>query len=622
LSANREGGFRTWHVPGLTPEIIYAAGLMQRLAREAEEASRNPQLEGEEVGGVLFGTTEGGQVRVTAARSLTCDHEHGPEFVLNANDERRLQQLVEEAGSDPALQDLTPVGWYRSRTRSEISLGSEDVALYDRYFPLPRQVALILRQRAGEATRAGFFFRPPKGTLRTDGSYLEVGTNAGTPAANVVTPTADAPEVSEFPAPEMFEQPPPEMLDHSVRRMSRGRFLLLAILGGVAAVVAAIGGFLWGRSNATAAQVPAMSLRLVKSNGELRAMWNGSTEAVARASKGSLEVRDGVTSADFPLNPTLLRGGSWPIANQSSEVSVRLTVEVDGAGAITEVARFVGTPAASPPPSPSAAEAAEIAVLQSEIRKLETDLSDQTQANDTTEQRTAILQQQVSAQPAPVKPEPASRQPGAPPTAGNTAPVTASASPQPAQSAAVQTPPPKPSPEPGPPANSSPAPTPPPPSPSFNEGAAAPATRPPPAIPPPPLEPARPSYSGPRSGKTIWTGNLPAGGSISIEGRRASAGSVNGNLPEAPLRVTVFPAEFSSGGLSVYSGQQRHAAGNVVEARSAQNGWLETRYVFNAERARGVTVAEAPSPANGFKLTLRGGERPVSVVVIEWQVAQ
>jgi hypothetical protein len=131
----------------------------------------------------------------------------------------------------------------------------------------------------------------------------------------------------------------------------------------------------------------------------------------------------------------------------------------------------------------------------------------------------------------------------------------------------------------------------------------------------------RPVYSGPSSGKIIWTGYLPAGGTLTIEGRRASTGSLNAALPPAPLRVSVFPADLSSGGLSVYSGQARHASGNVVEPRSAQNGWLETRYLFNPERARAVTVAEAPTQSNGFKLTLRGSDKPAPVIVIEWQLA-
>jgi hypothetical protein len=616
LAANREGDFRKWHVPGLTPEVIYSTALLQRLAREAEEAFGGGDP-GEESGGVLFGTCEDGQVLITAARALDSGHERGPGFDLSPDDERRLQQLVEDAAADPSLRDLAPVGWYRSRADSPIALSEEDVRLYDRYFPLPWQVALVLRPVPGEPARGGFFFRPARGALRTDGTYLEFTTDNA------------AAEATDFSGFGMFGQPPRDMLDAPVRRMPRSRVLILGILGGLAAVVAAVGGFLWGRSNATAASMPALSLRLVKSNGELRALWNGTGEPMTRSTKGTLEVRDGVTSADFPLNATLLRGGSWPIANQSSEVSVRLTVEMEGLGNVVEVARYIGPPAAPPPPVASPAQTAETAALRKEIQALEADLADQTQANDTSEQRADALQQQLNArqlnarlgQP---KPEPAVRlqtsPPPSPPAPVTTAaptvrqPVTQSAGSQPTASGT-----PAPANPQAPPQSAAAAP---PPAPSFSENTTPPATRPPPVIPPPPPEPARPTYSGPASGKTIWTGYLAAGASLTIEGRRASAGSVNGNLPSAPLRVTVFPAEFSSGGLSVYSGQSRHAGNNVVEPRSAQNGWLETRYLFNAERARGVTVAEPPSSANGFKLTLRGGDKPVSVVVIEWQVAQ
>jgi hypothetical protein len=140
--------------------------------------------------------------------------------------------------------------------------------------------------------------------------------------------------------------------------------------------------------------------------------------------------------------------------------------------------------------------------------------------------------------------------------------------------------------------------------------------------PAPPPEPARPSYSGPASGRLIWTGDLAPGATLTIENRRSSAGNITGMLPAASVRVSVYPAELQSGGLSVYSAQARHTAGNVVEARSAQNGWLETRYVYNPERARGVSAIEVPTQGNGYRLTLRGGDRPVRAVVIDWQVAQ
>jgi hypothetical protein len=59
-----------------------------------------------------------------------------------------------------------------------------------------------------------------------------------------------------------------------------------------------------------------------------------------------------------------------------------------------------------------------------------------------------------------------------------------------------------------------------------------------------------------------------------------------------------------------------------MEPRSAQSGWLETRYIYDEDRAAALSIVERPTQANGYKLTLRGGERPCSVVVIDWEVVE
>ncbi|MBK5293456.1 MAG: hypothetical protein JJE04_17505, partial [Acidobacteriia bacterium] len=140
----------------------------------------------------------------------------------------------------------------------------------------------------------------------------------------------------------------------------------------------------------------------------------------------------------------------------------------------------------------------------------------------------------------------------------------------------------------------------------------------------PPAEAPRPiAYAGPASGKMIWTGLLPAGGTLTIDGRRTSMGNVNGVLPGVPVRVSVYPAEFSSGGLVVFSGNAKHARGNVVEPRSAQNGWLQTRYLYDAGRAGEVAISEPPGSGNQSQhLQIRSTGKAVPVLVIEWEVAQ
>ena len=100
--------------------------------------------------------------------------------------------------------------------------------------------------------------------------------------------------------------------------------------------------------------------------------------------------------------------------------------------------------------------------------------------------------------------------------------------------------------------------------------------KPQPAAPPAPVKPA---YSGPSSGVLIWSGQLQRDGLVEITGSSASSGTLRGELPGAPVIVEVEPKD--------------------------------------------VGVAEAPSPANGWKrLVLRSRTRRLSVVTIKWAVIQ
>ena len=82
--------------------------------------------------------------------------------------------------------------------------------------------------------------------------------------------------------------------------------------------------------------------------------------------------------------------------------------------------------------------------------------------------------------------------------------------------------------------------------------------------------------------------------------------------------MSAYPADIAGGGLSVYTPNASRA--NSTEGRSAQTGWMNTTFVFDAARARDVLVAEGPTTASPQRIVLRSGERAVSAVVIEWQV--
>lgn len=162
-------------LPVATPAsaIEYANGVMEEIRMRAAAGYQRIRHGGVEVGGVLFGSRQDGMLRIVAARPLECEYLNGPRFVLSARDEAALAVILLAAGDDPELDGLEPVGFYHSNTREEIKLSDADMRLFDRFFPNPGQVALLVRPAHLAATRARFFRRGADGMVRADVSYGE-----------------------------------------------------------------------------------------------------------------------------------------------------------------------------------------------------------------------------------------------------------------------------------------------------------------------------------------------------------------------------------------------------------------------------------------------------------------
>jgi hypothetical protein len=137
-------------------------------------------------------------------------------------------------------------------------------------------------------------------------------------------------------------------------------------------------------------------------------------------------------------------------------------------------------------------------------------------------------------------------------------------------------------------------------------------------FPKPVAPPTNEGYDAPaaHSGRLIWTGYLPATGTLTIDRGLASVGSLTGSLPGRPVRIQAYPAELSSAGMTVYHSGASEIA---VEAPGPRNGWTQTQFLRDPRRASNLDLIEAPSSANGWvRLRLRAGAQPVSVVIIDW----
>jgi hypothetical protein len=121
----------------------------------------------------------------------------------------------------------------------------------------------------------------------------------------------------------------------------------------------------------------------------------------------------------------------------------------------------------------------------------------------------------------------------------------------------------------------------------------------------------------PGSGRAIWVGTLPRGGTLSIANGRAQFGTLSGRWPERAARVRVHAAELGGNGMVVYTGDPalRNRTG-TAESPSARNGWNLTTWQWDPKRATSVQVLEQPSAAAN-RLTLRSGGT-VNMLILEW----
>jgi proteasome lid subunit RPN8/RPN11 len=356
----------SWHVPECTFAIEWSPAVLEEIRMAAVEAFFSLPHGGVEIGGVLFGTRNGGGVRILASRQLACEHALGPSFTLSERDHEGLRALLKEGVRDLGAQGLEPVGWYHSHTRSEIFLSSPDVAIHNRYFPDPWQVALVLRPHALKLVRAGFFFRESGGYIHADSSYreflLQPIASAPTPPVEQLVPTptrrgpVGRPSVAP-PGPAPTEIPVPVSLSLTPRRRSWQRIwwtaLILALVTGLVAFKKD-----WIPYPIHRQPAPSLALMAYDLEGQVQIHWDPAAEPIRSATAGTLAITDGAVNAVVPLEKGQLQSGTFSYArsrHRTGPIDVRLAVDQPGGKKFEEFASLVGiTPESKPATEPSA----------------------------------------------------------------------------------------------------------------------------------------------------------------------------------------------------------------------------------------------------------------------------
>ena len=584
----RHDGVARWSPNGGELAIEYSIEVLDSIRAEAVAGLNLLRHGGVEVGGVLFGLRHGSEIRIVKSRAFQSEHALGPGFILSEKDEVDLERLIQEAGADPELKGLQPVGWYRSHTRSGVCLSSQDIGLYDRHFPQPWQIAMVLCPATVGQAEVGFFFRDASGALRSEAPY-ETFNLLPLQRKPVVTETADVPlALAVGPPPEVALSHPPNTNPQPSNAISQpsnsGRgwvfaFLLLgALVGALAGVLSVL--------RPSAGDRRTLGLRAIDRDGAVSIEWNRDADFVLASQRALLSILDGGEKSETQLSPELLRNGRLIYYRKSPDIEIRLLVYRDEGGTEQELMRLVGLAPIPPRSAPVAG-----------TRPLPTPY---TATNTTPPRAPASAARESPFAPAePKKPE-------------STAPAEIS------KSGRVPELPAKPVPE------------------AESKGATVSAALVPAPSVPTPVVPAggdaprseaqaqKPQsvYRGPASGRLIWTGVMTAHSTVLIDGNRASRGDLTGELPNVPVRISAYPASLSRGAMNVYASQLSDEK-QTPEAPGPGNGWLRTVYKRDEKRAAELTVEEVPSAQNNWqKIVLRSGNRDISAIVIDWRVSR
>ncbi len=429
--------FGSWTGPQSPLAIEYSLLVIEEIRNVVADGYQKFSRGGMETGGVLYGTREGNLIRIVAMREMACEHALGPSFAFSANDHVTFERQRETDAQDTRLEGLTAVGWFVAHTRTEIFLAAADLETYSRYFTEPWQVTLVVRPSGGGLNmKAGFFVREADGSVQAERSYLEFGfpdrmpglldrpkresVGVRPPDAMPVTDTTPLPDrqsraaaaAASHAAPDTSWPANPDrpsvarapsfggysatQLESEAPPKSKRRSLWL--VGGIiaAAGIAASVGVGVGRGKFIFGSVTEpLALTVAEQSGQLQIRWNRTSNTVARATRGSLTIRDGSEPRMIALKPQDLAIGNFTYVRRSSDVEIRLSTEDANGLRAEEASRFLGSDVANVDLDESDATRLERDALQDEVARLRSENAQQAERIQQLQRTLVILRSRL-----------------------------------------------------------------------------------------------------------------------------------------------------------------------------------------------------------------------------------
>jgi hypothetical protein len=204
-----------WISPDQTLTVNYSLEQFQEIDFQVNEGFRRIPHGGIEIGGLLFGRSEASSIRIQAFRLIECEHATGPSFHLSERDLELLEKQIAASRSDPELAGLEILGWFIAHTRTGLRLNDREQILFDRFFPKPNQIAVLVKPERFQPTKFGFLVRRPDGSLERDAANTAIilplsgksGRSTEGPIASMPAPAARPAVASEGNRP--LRNPPP-----------------------------------------------------------------------------------------------------------------------------------------------------------------------------------------------------------------------------------------------------------------------------------------------------------------------------------------------------------------------------------------------------------------------------
>ncbi len=167
-TAGLQTEYAYWQEPGGPLQIQYSLPVFHEIDFQVNEGYRRIPHGGVETGGILWGRMTPDVITVEAFRQIDCEHASGPSFLLSERDLEALPELFSRAASEEELRSLEPVGWFVAHTRGPLTLTGPELVVFNRLFPGPGKITMLVKPERFQPTRFGFLLRQSDGSTPSE----------------------------------------------------------------------------------------------------------------------------------------------------------------------------------------------------------------------------------------------------------------------------------------------------------------------------------------------------------------------------------------------------------------------------------------------------------------------